>query len=105
MSELRGASHGRRVLWTALPLLITLAVSTSALGFEGVGVGTPYWRSRAYRIADGLPSNIVNAIAQDRDGYLWLGTSSGLVRFDGANFVLWGADVDPALPSESISAL
>src|SRR5688572_19164425 len=33
-----------------------------------------------------LPLGDVFAIAEDRDGYLWLGTSNGLVRFDGAVF-------------------
>jgi signal transduction histidine kinase/ligand-binding sensor domain-containing protein len=36
---------------------------------------------------DGLPSTLIYAITQTRDGYLWLGTSDGLVRFDGFNFV------------------
>src|SRR5262245_17584401 len=31
----------------------------------------------------------VYAIAQDRDGYLWLGTRNGLVRFDGSTFTVW----------------
>jgi len=31
----------------------------------------------------GLPNNTVVVIAQDRSGYLWLGTPEGLVRFDG----------------------
>ena len=31
----------------------------------------------------------IYAIAQDHDGYLWLGTRSGLVRFDGSEFVQW----------------
>ena len=37
---------------------------------------------------DGLPSNVIWAIAQDSDGYLWLGTDGGLVRFDGTRFVV-----------------
>ncbi len=32
---------------------------------------------------DGLPQNSINAIVQTRDGYLWLATFGGLVRFDG----------------------
>lgn len=39
------------------------------------------WRSQ-----DGLPENQVQALVQDRDGYLWVGTSGGLTRFDGARF-------------------
>ena len=36
---------------------------------------------------DGLPSTTIYAIAQTPDGFLWLGTSDGLVRFDGLRFV------------------
>ena len=41
---------------------------------------------RVWRTADGLPSDSVTAILQTRDGFLWLGTSAGLVRFDGVKF-------------------
>lgn len=41
-----------------------------------------------WEIADGIPSNTVLAINQTPDGYLWIGTSRGLVRFDGLKFVL-----------------
>ncbi len=35
---------------------------------------------------DGLPQNSVSAVAQTRDGYVWIGTQDGLVRFDGVRF-------------------
>ena len=35
----------------------------------------------------GLPDNSVTAVLQTRDGYLWVGTSGGLARFDGVRFV------------------
>src|SRR5947208_5626417 len=38
---------------------------------------------------DGLPQNAVNAILQTRDGYLWLATFDGLVRFDGLEFTVF----------------
>src|SRR5262245_29805019 len=37
-------------------------------------------------VEDGLPQNYVNAIVQARNGYLWLGTQDGIVRFDGIRF-------------------
>lgn len=40
-----------------------------------------------WRVADGLPSDSVTAILQTRDGFIWIGTDSGLVRFDGVKFV------------------
>ena len=38
---------------------------------------------------DGLPSAFIYSMAQTRDGYLWLATTDGLVRFDGVQFVHW----------------
>ncbi len=40
----------------------------------------------------GLPSDKVNAIAQTKDGFLWLGQQNGLVRFDGVAFKPVGVD-------------
>ncbi|MEJ7710440.1 MAG: two-component regulator propeller domain-containing protein [Pyrinomonadaceae bacterium] len=39
--------------------------------------------------SDGLPHNQINRIVQTRDGYMWLGTPVGLVRFDGLRFTLF----------------
>lgn len=45
----------------------------------------------------------VYAIAQDHDGYLWLGTRTGLVRFDGSDFVPWNGEHD--LPDDRVAAI
>ena len=42
-----------------------------------------------YGSADGLSSNVVYAITQDNDGFLWVGTRNGLNRFDGVRFRSW----------------
>ncbi len=39
-----------------------------------------------WHAADGLPSDSVTAILQTRDGFIWVGTDAGLVRFDGVKF-------------------
>lgn len=39
--------------------------------------------------ANGLPQNSVKAIAQDRNGFIWLTTEGGLVRFDGQSFSIY----------------
>lgn len=59
----------------------------------------------SWSIEQGLPQISVNAIAQDSDGYLWLGTQSGLSRFDGVRFVNYGIDNTPELPGAFVQAL
>ena len=54
---------------------------------------------------DGMPSSYVRAIAQDKDGYLWLATYSGLLKFDGQRFVARPMSDGVALPSDDLSAL
>lgn len=48
----------------------------------------------------GLPQNSVNAITQTPDGYLWLTTFGGLVRFDGVTFTLYSAARYPGIHSD-----
>lgn len=40
-----------------------------------------------FTINDGLPQNTINCISQDEKGFFWIGTSGGLARFDGHEFV------------------
>jgi signal transduction histidine kinase/ligand-binding sensor domain-containing protein len=54
---------------------------------------------------DGLPQNTVHAIQQTSDGYLWLATDGGLVRFDGVEFTLFDRHSTPELRSNLIGAL
>ena len=43
-------------------------------------------RMQRYSTQDGLPSNRIAALAQDHQGYIWVATERGVVRFDGAAF-------------------
>jgi signal transduction histidine kinase/ligand-binding sensor domain-containing protein/CheY-like chemotaxis protein len=54
---------------------------------------------------EGLPANSINAITQTRDGYLWLGTSKGLVRFDGLEFKAFSLPDHIQFRSQVISSL
>lgn len=54
---------------------------------------------------NGLPQNMVQALAQTADGYLWLGTEVGLVRFDGSGFAVFDASTRPALPGNDVQCL
>ena len=59
----------------------------------------------AGRTAQGLPQDTVQAILQTRDGYIWLGTQEGLVRFDGLHFTVFDRQNTPALAHNNIQAL
>ena len=59
----------------------------------------------AWRIQDGFFSGLPFAIAQTQDGYLWVGTTSELLRFDGVRFVRWSADREQRLPPGRVYAL
>lgn len=60
-----------------------------------------------YTTDDGLPGNAVQAVLQSASGYLWVGTSVGLSRFDGARFVNFNAQNTPAFAGsrEDVTAL
>src|SRR5262245_2696998 len=47
------------------------------------------YRHTAWRVQDGAFESAPTAIAQTADGYIWIGTGSGLVRFDGVRFQRW----------------
>src|SRR6186713_1228263 len=53
----------------------------------------------------GLPQSSVTAILRTRDGYLWLGTQGGLVRFDGVRFTVFSPSTHPGLRNSRIRAL
>jgi ligand-binding sensor domain-containing protein len=50
-----------------------------------------------WQVEQGLPSDRVHTILQTSDGYLWLGTSGGLVRFDGRRFRVFDSSNTPAM--------
>ena len=60
----------------------------------------------AWRNRDGYFASAPSAIAQTKDGYVWIGTATGLLRFDGVRFTPWNPPKDgPKLASTSITVL
>ena len=59
----------------------------------------------AWTIREGFLSSPVLSITQTPDGYLWLGTESGLLRFDGVRAVRWQPRGAEQLPSTNITRL
>ncbi len=71
----------------ALPLF-ALLWNQPALALDSKKAITQYTHT-VWTAEDGLPQNSIMAIIQTRDGYLWLGTLEGLVRFDGVTFTVF----------------
>ena len=59
----------------------------------------------SWKIRDGFTKGTINSIAQTPDGYLWLGTEFGLLRFDGLKNVQWQPPTNQQLPDSFIYAL
>ena len=60
-----------------------------------------------YNTDNGISDNTVFAISQDRQGYIWIGTSDGLNRFDGKYFRIFrlARPIPGALQNNTISVL
>ena len=68
--------------------ILPLLICPFAFALDPAKAITQYGHD-VWQIEQGLPQNSVLAILQSRDGYLWLGTDEGLVRFDGVRFTLF----------------
>jgi signal transduction histidine kinase/ligand-binding sensor domain-containing protein/DNA-binding response OmpR family regulator len=87
----------------ALLLTLGLAVATSAHAHTLSPLpALPGYVHQVFGIDDGLPRAGIVQVMQTRDGYLWLATFDGLVRFDGARFEVFDSDRFPALGSNRI---
>jgi signal transduction histidine kinase/ligand-binding sensor domain-containing protein/DNA-binding response OmpR family regulator len=64
--------------------------------------GAPGYVHEVFGVTDGLPSAGITKVLQSRDGYLWLATFDGLLRFDGHRFEVFDSDRVPALGSNRV---
>ena len=64
--------------YVARLLLVALCGAAAAAGQR--------FAFRAYTADEGLENRVINAILQDREGYLWVGTQAGAFRYDGTRF-------------------
>src|ERR1700760_385511 len=82
-------------------LAVTLVCCSCALALDP-SLDASQYAHTAWRVRDGFAKGFIYAIAQTPDGYLWLGTEFGLLRFDGVRAVDWSPP-EGQLPSKIIS--
>ncbi len=91
-----------------LAILLTaawlVALPWSARGTDLRSVLTQYTIA-SWSEKDGLPDASIYVLAQDADGYLWVGTQDGPYRFDGVRFTPWASLVDETMPGRAARAL
>ena len=87
-----------------LPLLVSCVGGTPVQALDPSKALTQYVHE-IFQQEQGLPENDVTTIIQTRDGYIWLGTEEGLVRFDGVHFTVFDKSNTPELTSPYIVAL
>ena len=63
------------------------------------------WIHRAWETEHGLPDNDVTGVGQSRDGYLWVATKGGMMRFNGAQFKEFPVIELPGVPSRAVRAM
>ena len=95
-----GKVQARTGVWLA----ILLASHTYALALDP-SLDISQYAHTPWKAGEGLSKGITFAIAQTPDGYLWLGTEFGLLRFDGVRSVSWEPPAGQHLPSSEIRSL
>jgi ligand-binding sensor domain-containing protein/signal transduction histidine kinase len=84
--------------WTAA-VFVVLACSV-VFAAAPTGFTRKVWQTQ-----DGLPEQTVQAFAQTPDHYLWIGTTGGLLRFDGARLKIYDNENTPELTENSVFSL
>jgi signal transduction histidine kinase/ligand-binding sensor domain-containing protein len=74
-------------------------------GCFAVQASVPNYFIRVWQTDEGLPQNGVTAIVQSQDGYLWVGTYSGLARFDGVRFTIFNTTTTQEMFSSRVTSL
>ena len=93
---------GRWRLSFIAPALLLLATAAGAL--DPRNAITQYGHT-AWRVREGYFAGSPSTVTQTADGFLWIGTDTGLIRFDGVRFVPWEPPPGSPLPDSRILAL
>jgi signal transduction histidine kinase/ligand-binding sensor domain-containing protein len=100
--ECRATSRQDRATWVVLCLI--LCCGLQARGLEPTTRISQYGHT-IWRLGQAGLEGVPTAITQTSDGYIWIGTSNGLYRFDGVQFSRWVSPDGKQLPNQDIYSL
>jgi ligand-binding sensor domain-containing protein len=88
--EPAGSVFNTTAMWNLLQREVISLVACGFLSLAALGVlkaaPLPAYQHQSWSTSEGLPQSSIHQIFHARDGYLWLATEGGAVRFDGARF-------------------
>jgi len=95
------------LFWSCFFLSAALALAAESGGTPGMEAGGATKALTQYKVdtwqtEQGLPMDLVHALIQTRDGYLWVGTAGGLTRFDGKRFTTFDASEAPGVAAQPV---
>lgn len=93
------------IMRIALPFVLCLFVQQAGAAFEAEEVTASPWLFRTWQTDEGLPDNSITGVAQAADGYLWVATLGGLLRFDGARFEEFSTTQFPKVPNRNVRSM
>src|ERR1044071_10476015 len=88
-----------------MSVVIRLSALLLSLIWLSTTTATAQYRFDSWTTDNGLPQNSVRSIIQTRDGYLWLTTFDGLVRFDGVHFTVFDKSNTKGLSTNRFTSL
>src|SRR5882672_270686 len=102
---LTGFHRGPRELLRGAVRALVFFASLHAIAASAVATPTFSYTERTWQMQDGLPEQVVQAFAQTADRYLWIGTTGGLLRFDGERFLIFDRENTPAFSENNVFCL
>ena len=108
LGEAGADRHSRRTSLRALFLLLACTLPLLAARAFAASHGPEFqgeYVQHNWQSSDGLPQNTIEAVLQTHEGYLWIATEKGLVRFDGSHFRTFNYANTPALRDSYIASL
>lgn len=100
-------SDGDLCFGIAVGMVLVLAVAPTVRGAQPdlaalLADSDRRWYQRHWTVEDGLPANALSDVVATPDGWLWIASYDGLIRFDGLRFTRFDSRNEPALRSNRI---
>jgi len=107
MSKRSAMTLAKLLVWLSCFLSTASALAVESGRTPGMETGGATKALTQYKVdiwqtEQGLPMDLVHALVQTRDGYLWVGTAGGLARFDGKRFTTFDASEAPGVAAQPV---